>query len=300
MSNGGDAAEQVIKISLDGVDYAIRIAGAGAKNLIALLMALAKSKKSQPPQLKPSGKERLKRMIKSGSPLDVFPVREQDIRAFTQEAKKYGIVYCAVRDKEPKPDGMVDVLVRKEDSPKINRVITRLQYATVDKTSIKSEIIKSKSEKSTEPVAPDRSDNLDVDSFLDSVLPNEGKSKEGNNQAVQPPVQQASPEVAQKPFFSNLPDPAAGRFSTWTKQNLSEHGLETSNTPEKKSSDMNGSSRGVQPPSVKEEIQKIRSELNEQAKSRAEEPQRGKSGKQQTTRHKQPNTRKSKNKTKER
>ena len=40
MSNGGDAAEQVIKISLDGVDYAIRIAGAGAKNLIALLMAL--------------------------------------------------------------------------------------------------------------------------------------------------------------------------------------------------------------------------------------------------------------------
>ncbi|NLM78295.1 MAG: PcfB family protein [Ruminococcaceae bacterium] len=138
MSNGGDAAEQVIKISLDGVDYAIRIAGAGAKNLIAPLMALAKSKKSQPPQLKPSGKERLKRMIKSGSPLDVFPVREQDIRAFTQEAKKYGIVYCAVRDKEPKPDGMVDVLVRKEDSPKINRVITRLQYATVDKTSIKS------------------------------------------------------------------------------------------------------------------------------------------------------------------
>ena len=75
-------------------------------------------------------------MIKSGSPLDVFPVREQDIRAFTQEAKKYGIVYCAVRDKEPKPDGMVDVLVRKEDSPKINRVITRLQYATVDKNGV--------------------------------------------------------------------------------------------------------------------------------------------------------------------
>lgn len=288
MSNGGDAAEQVIKISLDGVDYAIRIAGAGAKNLIALLMALAKSKKSQPPQLKPSGKERLKRMIKSGSPLDVFPVREQDIRTFTQEAKKYGIVYCAVRDKQPKPDGMVDVLVRKEDSPKINRVMERLQYATVDKTSIKSEIVKTKSEKGTGPAAPDKSDNLDVDSFLDSVLPNEGKSKEENNQAVQPPVQQASPEVAQQPFFNNLPDPAAGRFSTWTKQNLSEHGLEISNNPEKKS---------FEPHSVKEEIQKIRSELNEQAKSRAEEPKRGKSGKQQTTRHKQPNTRKSKNKT---
>ncbi|MDD4415144.1 MAG: PcfB family protein [Oscillospiraceae bacterium] len=278
MSNGGDAAEQVIKISLDGVDYAIRIAGAGAKNLIALLMALAKSKKSQPPQLKPSGKERLKRMIKSGSPLDVFPVREQDIRTFTQEAKKYGIVYCAVRDKQPKPDGMVDVLVRKEDSPKINRVMERLQYAAVDKTSIKSEIVKTKSEKGTEPAAPDKSDNLDVDSFLDSVLPDEGKSKEGQNQAVKPPVQQASPEVNHKPFF----------MTARTKQNPSGHGLESSSTPEKKS---------FEPPSVKEEIQKIRSELNEQAKSRVEEPQRGKSGKQQTTRHKQPNTRKSKNKT---
>ena len=166
MSNGGDAAEQIIRISLDGVDYAIRIAGTGAKNLISLLMALAKSKKNQPPNLKPSGKERLKRMIKSGRPLDVFPVREQDIRAFTQEAKKYGIVYCAVRDKEPKADGMVDVLVRKEDSPKINRVMERLQYATVDKTSIKSEIVKNKSEKGVEPAVPDKSDNLDVDSFL--------------------------------------------------------------------------------------------------------------------------------------
>ena len=278
MSNGGDAAEQIIRISLDGVDYAIRIAGTGAKNLISLLMALAKSKKNQPPNLKPSGKERLKRMIKSGRPLDVFPVREQDIRAFTQEAKKYGIVYCAVRDKEPKADGMVDVLVRKEDSPKINRVMERLQYATVDKTSIKSEIVKNKSEKGVEPAVPDKSDNLDVDSFLNSVLPDEGKSKEGQNQAVQLPEQQTAPEVKQGLFFT----------TARTKQNLSGRGLENSSSPERSSSE---------PPSVKEEIKKIRSELNEQAKERTEEPQRSKPGKQQTTRHKQPNTRKPKNKT---
>lgn len=288
MSNGGDAAEQIIRISLDGVDYAIRIAGTGAKNLISLLMALAKSKKNQPPNLKPSGKERLKRMIKSGRPLDVFPVREQDIRAFTQEAKKYGIVYCAVRDKEPKADGMVDVLVRKEDSPKINRVMERLQYATVDKTSIKSEIVKNKSKKGAEPAVPDKSDNLDVDSFLDSVLPDEGKSKEGQNQAVQPPKQQAAQEAKQEPFLSHLPDPAAGRVSERTKQNPSGHGLENSSSPERSNSE---------PPSVKEEIKKIRSELNEQAKERTEEPRRGKSGKQQTTRHKQPDTPKPKNKT---
>lgn len=283
MSNGGDAAEQIIKISLDGVDYAIRIAGTGAKSLISVLMALAKSKKSQPPDLKPSGKERLKRMIKSGRPLDVFPVREQDIRSFTQEAKKYGIVYCAVRDKKPKADGMVDLLVRKEDSPKINRIMERLQYAAVDKTTIKSEIIKTKAERGAEPAAPDKSDNLDVDSFLDSILPDEGKSKEGQNQAVQPPVQ----EVERESFFPTLP--SQGSVMEQTKGNPSGHGLENNSSPGKSH---------FEPPSVKEEIRKIRAELSEQAKNQAEEPRHGKSGKQQTTRHKQPNAnRKPKNKT---
>ena len=278
MTNGGDAAEQIVKISLDGVDYAIRIAGAGAKNIAAMLMALMKSKKSQPPTLKVSGAERLKRMLKSGRPLDVFSVREKDIRVFAQEAKKYGIVYCAVREREPKADGMVDVLVRKEDSPKINRVMERLQYATVDKTTIKSEIVKAKAEKGAEPEAPDKSDKMDVDSFLDSVLPGEGKTKDGQNEAVQPPKQQTAPEVMREDFFTEAR----------TKPNPSERGSESISSPEKKTSE---------PPSVKEEIQQIRSELKEKAEKRKEEPARGKKTSQQTTRHRQPDTtRKPKNK----
>lgn len=279
MTNGGDAAEQVIRMSLDGVEYAVKIAGAGAKNLASILLALAKSKKSHPPNLKISGAERMKRMLKSGRPLDVFSVKEKDIRMFMQEAKKYGIVYCAIRDKEPKADGMVDVMVRKEDAPKINRVMECLQYATVDKTSIKSEIVKTKAEKATEPSVPDKSDNLDVDSFLDSVMPDEGKTKAGQNQAVQPPVQQkAVPEVAQEHFFSDAR----------TKQNPSGHGLENNSNPEKKT---------TEPPSVKEEIQKIRAEQKKEVQARKDDPQRGNPG-QQTTRHKQPQTtRKPKNKT---
>ncbi len=278
MTNGGDAAEQIVKISLEGVDYAIRIAGAGAKNIAAMLMALMKSKKSQPPTLKVSGAERLKRMLKSGRPLDVFSVREKDIRVFAQEAKKYGIVYCAVREKEPKADGMVDVLVRKEDSPKINRVMERLQYATVNKTTIKSEIVKAKAEKGAEPESPDKSDKMDVDSFLDSVLPGEGKTKDGQNEAIQPPNQQTAPEVTREDFFTEAR----------TKPNPSERGSESISNPEKKISE---------PSSVKEEIQQIRSELKEKAEKRNEEPTRGKKTPQQTTRHRQPDTtRKPKNK----
>jgi hypothetical protein len=275
MPNGGEAAEQVVRISLDGIDYAIRIAGAGAKSIASMIMAALKTKKTQPTTLKVSGAERLKRMLKSERPLDVFSVREQDIKAFTIEAKKYGIVYCAIRDKEPKADGMIDVLVRKEDSPKIDRVMERLQYGAVDKTSIKSEIVRTKAEKSVapaEPSAPEKSDTLDVDSFLDSVLPDEGKSKEGQNQAVQAPTPQKTvPEAQHEPFFS----------TARTKQNPFALGLDGSSR---------GTERPIEPPSIKEEIAEIRTDLKKEAATRREEPRRGKGNPQQTTRHQQPQT----------
>jgi len=322
MTNSGDAAEQIVRISLDGVEYAIKIAGAGAKNLAALLLAAIRSKKSKTTSLKITGHERLKRMLKSGRPLDVFSVREKDLRVFTQEAKKYGIVYCAIRGKRPKADGMVDVMVRKEDAPKINRVMELLEYGAVDKASIKSEIVKTKGEKGTEPstgagqAAPDKSDTFDFDSFFDSLFSDEGKSKQAENQAVQPAQNQpVKPVDRQKAAPEGTPD-----FFTdmRTKQNPSAHGLENTsgaegttltdvNEYERSSYSnshgeqvVNGSSRGVHPPSVKGEIEQIKAELKEKAESRTEKPQRrrGKSKTQQTTRHRQPpNTRKPKSKT---
>jgi len=281
MTNSGDAAEQVIRIGLDGVEYVIRIAGAGAKNLASLIMAALKSNKTQPTTIRVSGHERLKRMLKSGQPLDVFPVREKDIKAFCQEAKKYGIVYCAVRDKEPKADGTVDVLVRKEDSPKINRVMERLQYGEIDTATIRSEVVRTRAEQGQEPQAPsvpDRSDALDVDSFLDTIMPGEGKSVEGQNQAVQPPVQQkAAPEVQR-----DFPPPAR------TRQNPSGPGLDSISRPERTT---------TEPPSIREEIAQIRADLKKEAQQRNLEPKRSGPSQQRTTRHQQPpNTRKPKSK----
>ena len=281
MTNSGDAAEQVIRMSLDGVEYVIKIAGAGAKNLAALIMAALKTKKTQPTTIRVAGHERLKRMLKSGQPLDVFPVREKDIKAFCNEAKKYGIVYCAVRDREPKADGTIDVLVRKEDSPKINRVMERLQYGEIDTATIRSEVVRTKAEQNRspqEPSVPDRSDVPDVESFLDSIMPGEGKSVEGQNQAVQAPVQQkAGPEVQR-----DFPPPAR------TRENPSGRGLDNSSRPER---------TATEPPSIRDEIAQIRADLKKEAKQRSEVPQRSNQGRQQTTRHRQPpNTRKPKSK----
>ena len=40
MNYGGDAAEQVVRMSLEGVEVAARITGTGAKNIAILLAAV--------------------------------------------------------------------------------------------------------------------------------------------------------------------------------------------------------------------------------------------------------------------
>ena len=42
MNAGGDAAEQIVRMSLEGVEVAARITGSGAKNLAVLIAAVLK------------------------------------------------------------------------------------------------------------------------------------------------------------------------------------------------------------------------------------------------------------------
>lgn len=127
MNTSGDAAEQIVRLSLEGVEVAARITGSGAKNLAILLAAVLKEEQ------KTMGKARLTNMIKSGKPLTIFSVRQKDLTEFTKQAKRYGILYCVVKSKYEK-DGkeMVDIIVRQEDAPKINRVVENFKLATID------------------------------------------------------------------------------------------------------------------------------------------------------------------------
>lgn len=79
-------------------------------------------------------------MLKSGKELKVFTVKEEDLRKFTEEAKRYGVLFCALKSRGKSVDGMVDIMVRAEDASKINRIVDRFNLATVDTASIKSEI----------------------------------------------------------------------------------------------------------------------------------------------------------------
>lgn len=143
MNQSGEAAESIIRMSLDGMKFAVSVGGAGAKNIIALLYTILKDNK------KIKGKTSLKKMIKSERSLKVFTLKKGDLKAFKELSKQYGVLFCALSDRKNKAlDGMVDIIVRSEDAPKINRIVERFKLSTVEeKATIKSKPEKEKQKK---------------------------------------------------------------------------------------------------------------------------------------------------------
>ena len=177
--NHSDAADQIVNMTLKGIEVVAKISGAGAKNLATYLYAVLKDQK------KTKGKARLQGLLRSGKELKVFAVRNEDLRKFTQEAKRYGVLYCALRDKKDL-DGMCDIMVRAEDASKINRIIERFKLATVDTASIKSEIKKAragKQKKGKAPTAKGTPAEKSTEDFLDTLMakPHHPKAPQNDN-----------------------------------------------------------------------------------------------------------------------
>jgi hypothetical protein len=120
-------------MTLEGTEVAAKITGASAKQIALLIYAVLKDQK------KTKGKTRLTNMLRSGKELKVFAVHDKDLVKFCTEAKKYGILYCVLKDKDAS-DGITDIMVRAEDASKVNRIFERFEFATVDMGSVKSEI----------------------------------------------------------------------------------------------------------------------------------------------------------------
>lgn len=125
MSYSGEAADQVVRLSLNGVEVAAKLSGSAAKQLAIMIYAILKDQK------KTKGKIRLTNMLRSGKELKVFAVKDGDLQKFCEEAKKYGVLYCVLKDKNA-TDGITDIMVRAEDAAKVNRIFTRFGLATVD------------------------------------------------------------------------------------------------------------------------------------------------------------------------
>lgn len=176
MNTSGDAAEQVVRLSLEGTEVVLKLTGSAAKNIAAAIYTVWKDRDKD----KSKGHQRLAAMLKSGKQLTVFPIKAEHLKQFSAEAKRYGVVYCALKGKGEVKDGMVDVLVRAEDAARINRIVERFKLGVVEATTIdhdKGPIIE---EAAPPPPEHVRSGRDSMDDLVDEMLSPPGKETRSN------------------------------------------------------------------------------------------------------------------------
>ena len=121
MNTGGDAAERLVRDSLMITEEAVKLAGLGAKNLAAILVALAKE------EGKTHGPTRLTRLLRSGEELKLLPIKSEDLRQFRQLAKEYGVLFCPIKNKSM-DNGLNDILFPASAAASVNRVLEHMGY----------------------------------------------------------------------------------------------------------------------------------------------------------------------------
>lgn len=213
-------------------------------------------------------------MLRSGKELKVFTVKSGDLKKFTQEAKKYGVLYCVLTDRKNKdPNAEVDVIARAEDASKISRIMERFNLASVDTASIVTEAEKSKDAKDGQP-EPEIGvqEKAEKDKLLDELM---GKPVQKEENAPNPSVAKTEKSPQSEPISEQPKKSAEGATMTREK------------------------------PSVREELRKIKESRKEQeaeigtsALDKSGASDRAKSANRKTE-HKQPQRKKKKPKSKE-
>lgn len=90
MNYGSEPADQVVRYSLEGAEFALRISGTAAKNFFIFAQAVLHDSK------KTHGKTHLIRLLKEQKPLKFFTVDKDRMRDFARAAKAHGLQLAVV------------------------------------------------------------------------------------------------------------------------------------------------------------------------------------------------------------
>ena len=132
MSTVSDSADEFVKIMLDGTEVVARLTGSMAKEMAVMLYAMTKETKK-----KTKGQTRLNNMLKNNSNFKIFTIKKENYQDFKTQAKRYGVLYSALGNKNAiSRDGVIDILIKEEDANRVNRIVERFNLITVDQTEV--------------------------------------------------------------------------------------------------------------------------------------------------------------------
>ena len=124
----GTAVNSLLKVSIEGAEFIVKISGTLAKHSAAMLMAALNKPKTK-------GQIRLKQMIKEGKPISIFTIKREDLNRFSAEAKKYGVTYNVVKGKD-----ICDIMVTTDQAQQLKKVLENLKIGMVQEVDNVKEI----------------------------------------------------------------------------------------------------------------------------------------------------------------
>ena len=206
MSYGAEAADQVVRITLDGVEVAARLTGKAAERLAKLIYAIIKDQK------RTKGKIRLSSMIRTGKPMKIFAINDENVMKFCKEAKKYGVMFCVLKDTDA-GDGLTDIMIREEDVGKVNRIVERFDLAVVDMGGLKTDIEEKRGQAAQEKEQESGDKNNEQEEVREnpdkeSEAPDAGEHREEQNR------KEHTPSGNQEKTENSLPEPPPAEART--------------------------------------------------------------------------------------
>ena len=268
MNTSGEAADQIVKIFMDGAERLVRLSGSGVKHGTVLVYSLAKE------QHKTKGKARLSNMLKSGKTLKVYTFKDSDLPQFKKVASQYGILYSILKEKD-NTGGVFDVMVRAEDENKIARIIERFKFAQVDVSTLRAEVVK-ETEQNQEEVKENPA--TDAQTPPETEHPTKSEAQRVADDIFSEP-QQGDKATPQNPLIARTETTRSEKQMeqpSLSKSHSSELFERESNTTVITKTDAKRDRGEERKPSVKKRIEEIKKEREKRAK-RTPEKNKGKS-----------------------
>ena len=268
MNTSGEAADQIVKIFMDGAERLVRLSGSGVKHGTVLVYSLAKE------QHKTKGKARLSNMLKSGKTLKVYTFKDSDLPQFKKVASQYGILYSILKEKD-NTGGVFDVMVRAEDENKIARIIERFKFAQVDVSTLRAEVVK-ETEQNQEEVKENPATDAQTPPETEHPTKSEAQRVADDIFSEPPQGDKATP---QNPLIARTETTRSEKQmeqSSSSKSPTSVLSERESNTTVNTKTDAERDRGGERKPSVKKRIEEIKKEREKSAK-RIPEKNKGKS-----------------------
>ena len=190
----GEAADEVVRMVVNGSEVAIRLTGSAAKNLAAILVAWSKNHK------KVYGKTSMMKLLRSGEELQVLSMTKEQYLDFKASARKQ-VLFAPFVDKKSE-DGKVDVVIAARSIPLVNHILDRIGYIHVepDKEEPPKKDIPSRQSSSDtrEQPAPRRSDRSPTEERNSSGKPSVLAQLEANRQFLEQQEREAVAPVRRR------------------------------------------------------------------------------------------------------